>query len=146
MGFEFSVLQNLKETTRRPASHGTQDLYPDFLKSSHGVARSTVSSIAILYNICAIASSTFFGQLSESLRFLRCQPFPEPAGRCVAREWAAASEHEKGSVSQDTSGIGTASAPSRKETSGDCGDRHYPQGRPERSRVARADIVEKLSE
>lgn len=48
-------------------SHGTQDLYPDFLKSAHGLARSTVSSIAILYNICAIASSTFFGQLSESL-------------------------------------------------------------------------------
>ena len=48
-------------------SHGTQDLYPDFLKSAHGFTRSTVSRIAILYNICAIASSTFFGQLSESL-------------------------------------------------------------------------------
>jgi SHS family lactate transporter-like MFS transporter len=48
-------------------SHGTQDLYPDFLKSAHGLDRSTVSAIAILYNICAIASSTFFGQLSESL-------------------------------------------------------------------------------
>jgi SHS family lactate transporter-like MFS transporter len=48
-------------------SHGTQDLYPDFLKSAHGFARSTVSRIAILYNICAIASSTFFGQVSESL-------------------------------------------------------------------------------
>jgi MFS transporter, SHS family, lactate transporter len=48
-------------------SHGTQDLYPDFLKSAHGLERSTVSAIAILYNVCAIASSTFFGQLSESL-------------------------------------------------------------------------------
>lgn len=48
-------------------SHGTQDLYPDFLKSAHGFARLTVSKIAILYNICAIASFTFFGQLSESL-------------------------------------------------------------------------------
>lgn len=48
-------------------SHGTQDLYPDFLKSAHGFARSTVSRIAILYNVCAIISSTFFGQLSESL-------------------------------------------------------------------------------
>jgi SHS family lactate transporter-like MFS transporter len=48
-------------------SHGTQDLYPDFLKSAHGFARSTVSTIAILYNICAIASSPFFGHLSESL-------------------------------------------------------------------------------
>jgi SHS family lactate transporter-like MFS transporter len=48
-------------------SHGTQDLYPDFLKSEHGFARSTVSEIAILYNLCAIASSAFFGHLSESL-------------------------------------------------------------------------------
>ncbi|HTC48566.1 MAG TPA: MFS transporter [Candidatus Aquilonibacter sp.] len=48
-------------------SHGTQDLYPDFLKSAHGFARSTVSRIAIFYNICAIAASPFFGQLSESL-------------------------------------------------------------------------------
>src|SRR5579862_1584237 len=48
-------------------SHGTQDLYPDFLKSEHGFARSTVSEIAILYNLCAIASSSLFGHLSESL-------------------------------------------------------------------------------
>ncbi len=48
-------------------SHGTQDLYPDFLKSDHGFARSTVSRIAILYNLCAIVSSAFFGHLSESL-------------------------------------------------------------------------------
>ena len=48
-------------------SHGTQDLYPDFLKSAHGFSRSTVSMIAILYNSCAIASSTLFGHLSESL-------------------------------------------------------------------------------
>lgn len=48
-------------------SHGTQDLYPDFLKSEHGFARATVSEIAILYNLCAIASSAFFGHLSESL-------------------------------------------------------------------------------
>lgn len=46
-------------------SHGTQDLYPDFLKSAHGFATSTVSSIAILFNLCAIASSPFFGHLSE---------------------------------------------------------------------------------
>ncbi len=47
-------------------SHGTQDLYPDFLKSAHGFARSLVSDIAILYNLCAIASSPLFGHLSES--------------------------------------------------------------------------------
>lgn len=48
-------------------SHGTQDLYPDFLKSQRGLARSTVASMAIIYNLCAIASSALFGQVSESL-------------------------------------------------------------------------------
>jgi SHS family lactate transporter-like MFS transporter len=48
-------------------SHGTQDLYPDFLQSAHGFARSLVSRIAILYNLCAIISSLFFGQLSQRL-------------------------------------------------------------------------------
>ena len=48
-------------------SHGTQDLYPDFLKSQHGLAGSTVFRMAIVYNLCAIASSSFFGNLSEWL-------------------------------------------------------------------------------
>ncbi|MGA8153328.1 MAG: MFS transporter [Terriglobales bacterium] len=48
-------------------SHGTQDLYPDFLKSAHGLTRSVVSGIAILYNLCAIGGSLAFGQLSEKL-------------------------------------------------------------------------------
>lgn len=47
-------------------SHGTQDLYPDFLKSARGLASSTVSLVAISYNLCAIAGSLLFGQLSES--------------------------------------------------------------------------------
>jgi SHS family lactate transporter-like MFS transporter len=46
-------------------SHGTQDLYPDFLKSAHGLTRSKVSGIAILYNVFAIAGALVFGQLSE---------------------------------------------------------------------------------
>ncbi|SPF34209.1 Major facilitator superfamily (MFS) transporter [Candidatus Sulfotelmatobacter kueseliae] len=48
-------------------SHGTQDLYPDFLRSAHGLTRDTVSNIAILYNTCAIASALLFGQISERL-------------------------------------------------------------------------------
>lgn len=46
-------------------SHGTQDLYPDFLKSAHGMSSNTVSSIAILYNVGAILGAVIFGQLSE---------------------------------------------------------------------------------
>src|SRR5581483_5549558 len=48
-------------------SHGTQDLYPDFLKSTRGASSHTVSYIAILYNIGAVAGTLIFGHLSESL-------------------------------------------------------------------------------
>jgi MFS transporter, SHS family, lactate transporter len=48
-------------------SHGTQDLYPDFLKSVHGFSRATVSDVAILYNVFAIAGALLFGQVSERL-------------------------------------------------------------------------------
>jgi len=46
-------------------SHGTQDLYPDFLKSVYGLTRHTVSNVAILYNLSAIAGALWFGQISE---------------------------------------------------------------------------------
>ena len=48
-------------------SHGTQDLYPDFLKSVHALTRSTVSGIAILYNCSAIGGALLFGHLSEKM-------------------------------------------------------------------------------
>jgi SHS family lactate transporter-like MFS transporter len=48
-------------------SHGTQDLYPDFLKTSHGVSLSRVSYIAILYNIGAVLGAIAFGHLSEHI-------------------------------------------------------------------------------
>ena len=48
-------------------SHGTQDLYPDFLKIEHKFAASTVSYIAMFYNVGAILGSVIFGHLSERL-------------------------------------------------------------------------------
>jgi MFS transporter, SHS family, lactate transporter len=48
-------------------SHGTQDLYPDFLKSAHQIKPSTVSDIAVLYNLGAVLGSIFFGYLSERI-------------------------------------------------------------------------------
>lgn len=48
-------------------SHGTQDLYPDFLKSAHHLTSNTVSSVAILYNVGAVLGAVIFGQLSERL-------------------------------------------------------------------------------
>jgi MFS transporter, SHS family, lactate transporter len=46
-------------------SHGTQDLYPDFLKATHGASQKTVSYIAILFNIGAVVGSIVFGHFSE---------------------------------------------------------------------------------
>ena len=48
-------------------SHGTQDLYPHFLKSVHGFSTSTVANIAIVYNIGSLLGAIVFGQLSERL-------------------------------------------------------------------------------
>jgi len=46
-------------------SHGTQDLYPDFLKSVHALTPAVVSYIAILYNVGAVLGSIAFGHYSE---------------------------------------------------------------------------------
>jgi SHS family lactate transporter-like MFS transporter len=48
-------------------SHGTQDLYPDFLKSAHGFSDGAISNIAILYNIGAILGALLIGYSSERL-------------------------------------------------------------------------------
>ncbi|CAI1989776.1 MFS transporter [Serratia liquefaciens] len=48
-------------------SHGTQDMYPVFLKVQHGFDPKTVSIIAISYNIASIIGGVFFGALSEKI-------------------------------------------------------------------------------
>src|SRR5215469_3404999 len=46
-------------------SHGTQDLYPDFLKEVHKLTARQVANIAILYNCGAIVGAIIFGALSQ---------------------------------------------------------------------------------
>jgi SHS family lactate transporter-like MFS transporter len=48
-------------------SHGTQDMYPTFLKVQHGFDPHTVSLIAIGYNIAAMLGGVFFGSASEKI-------------------------------------------------------------------------------
>jgi MFS transporter, SHS family, lactate transporter len=48
-------------------SHGTQDLYPDFLKSAHGIPAATVALVAMLYNLGAVLGGIGFGHFSERL-------------------------------------------------------------------------------
>src|ERR1700720_920417 len=46
-------------------SHGTQDLYPDFLQSQHRIGVAMVSYIEILGNIGAMVGGIVFGELSN---------------------------------------------------------------------------------
>ncbi|HEX5233689.1 MAG TPA: MFS transporter [Silvibacterium sp.] len=76
-----ALFQNLKifaymlllMTAMNCLSHGTQDLYPDFLKSLPGIAGHKVLGmqmlygIPVIYNIGAIAGALFFGHISEKL-------------------------------------------------------------------------------
>jgi SHS family lactate transporter-like MFS transporter len=54
-------------------SHGTQDLYPDFLKTIRGLTSQTVLGmktlygVPILYNIAAILGALLFGELSQRI-------------------------------------------------------------------------------
>jgi MFS transporter, SHS family, lactate transporter len=48
-------------------SHGTQDLYPDFLKSTRGFTQALASNMAVLYNIGAVVGAIVFGHFSEQL-------------------------------------------------------------------------------
>jgi SHS family lactate transporter-like MFS transporter len=48
-------------------SHGTQDLYPDFLKEAHHVAHNMVAYIAMFYNVGAVIGAVIFGLLSERI-------------------------------------------------------------------------------
>jgi SHS family lactate transporter-like MFS transporter len=46
-------------------SHGTQDLYPDFLKEVHRLSARVVANIAIFYNVGAVIGAIIFGHLSQ---------------------------------------------------------------------------------
>jgi SHS family lactate transporter-like MFS transporter len=46
-------------------SHGTQDLYPDFLQEVHRASAAVRANIAIVYNIGAVVGAIVFGHLSQ---------------------------------------------------------------------------------
>ncbi len=62
-------------------SHGTQDLYPDFLKIAHGIAPKTVADLAIFYNVGAIGGAVLFGHFSQ--RFGRRLSMASALGLCL---------------------------------------------------------------
>jgi MFS transporter, SHS family, lactate transporter len=46
-------------------SHGTQDMYPTFLKLGRGFAPGTIGLLAVIYNVGSLAGGFVFGTLSE---------------------------------------------------------------------------------
>jgi SHS family lactate transporter-like MFS transporter len=48
-------------------SHGTQDLYPDFLRHGHGLLPNTVAYMTMFYNVGAVLGAILFGFLSERI-------------------------------------------------------------------------------
>ncbi len=48
-------------------SHGTQDLYPDFLRTERGFTTAATSYLAMFYNVGAVVGAIIFGRLSERL-------------------------------------------------------------------------------
>src|SRR3981189_3379389 len=46
-------------------SHGTQDLYPDFLKEVHKISAVMVANIAMTYNVGAVVGAIIFGHISQ---------------------------------------------------------------------------------
>src|SRR5437762_7375609 len=46
-------------------SHGTQDLYPDFLKEVHKISTAMVANIAMIYNVGAVVGAIVFGHFSK---------------------------------------------------------------------------------
>jgi MFS transporter, SHS family, lactate transporter len=47
-------------------SHGTQDLYPDFLHEVHKISGPARANIAIIYNVGAVLGAVLFGLLSQA--------------------------------------------------------------------------------
>jgi SHS family lactate transporter-like MFS transporter len=69
-------------------SHGTQDLYPDFLGTVHKLAPAMQSYMAIIYNVGAIVGAIIFGQLSEKLGRRLTMICSMSLALCVIPLWA----------------------------------------------------------
>ncbi len=69
-------------------SHGTQDLYPTFLKQQHGFSTGMVSVLTIIANLGAIAGGILFGAWSERIGRKRAITLAAIGALPIAYLWA----------------------------------------------------------
>jgi MFS transporter, SHS family, lactate transporter len=68
-------------------SHGTQDMYPTFLEKERGLGPRMVATIAIIYNIGALAGGLAFGALSDRFGRRRAMVLAALGGALVIPAW-----------------------------------------------------------
>jgi SHS family lactate transporter-like MFS transporter len=71
-------------------SHGTQDMYPTFLEKERGLSPRMVATIAIIYNIGALAGGLVFGALSDRFGRRRAMVLAALGGALVIPAWVFA--------------------------------------------------------
>ena len=69
-------------------SHGTQDLYPHFLRSVYGFPATTIAYVAMIYNVGAVVGAILFGYLSEKLGRRRSMVLALVLSLAVIPAWA----------------------------------------------------------
>jgi SHS family lactate transporter-like MFS transporter len=69
-------------------SHGTQDLYPHFLREVHKFPAATISYVAILYNVAAVIGSLSCGFFSEHFGRRRAMLFALALAMLSIPAWA----------------------------------------------------------
>jgi MFS transporter, SHS family, lactate transporter len=72
------------------ASHGTQDMYPTFLKEQRGFSPRQVATIAVIYNLGALIGGVIFGCLSDRFGRRRSMMTALCLAICVIPIWAYA--------------------------------------------------------
>ena len=69
-------------------SHGTQDLYPDFLRHGHNIKPSTAAYITILANVGAVVGAIIFGHFSQKIGRRYSMIAALALSLCVMPMWA----------------------------------------------------------
>ena len=72
-------------------SHGTQDLYPTFLKLQHGLTVQQVATVSVIYNIGAVLGSLAGGALSQILGRRRLISLAAGAAMLLMPVWGLSS-------------------------------------------------------